>query len=115
MIYLASPYSHPDPTVREERFRAICVVTAKLMRAGHHIYSPIAATHPVAVVGDLPKGFDYWGEYDRWFVSRVDAVWVLMLDGWKDSVGVTAEVQMARDLNIPVKYLTVEGDDASIS
>ena len=114
MIYLASPYSHQDPAVREERFRAVCVVCAKLMSVGHHVFSPIAHTHPVAVVGDLPKGFDFWREYDWWFVSRVDAVYVLMLDGWKDSIGVASEIIMANDLNIPIKYLTAEGDYASV-
>ncbi len=35
MIYLASPYSHPDPAVREQRFRAAGDTAAALIRAGH--------------------------------------------------------------------------------
>ncbi len=35
MIYLASPDSHPDPDVREQRFQAACAAAAALMRAGH--------------------------------------------------------------------------------
>jgi hypothetical protein len=31
MIYLASPYSHPDPLVREQRFRDACRATASLL------------------------------------------------------------------------------------
>ena len=34
MIYLASPYSDPDPAVREQRFEAACAVTAVMLRAG---------------------------------------------------------------------------------
>ncbi|GIW55540.1 MAG: hypothetical protein KatS3mg082_1944 [Nitrospiraceae bacterium] len=34
MIYLASPYSHPDPAVREERFHAACRAAAALLLAG---------------------------------------------------------------------------------
>lgn len=109
MIYLASPYSHPDPAVREQRYLAACRVCSKLMKEGLHVFSPIAHTHPVAVVGDLPKGFDFWREYDQWFVSRVDAVYVLMIPGWKDSTGVTAEIAMAHDIDTPVKYLTEDG------
>ena len=120
MIYLASPYSHPEEAIRYGRFHRVCEVCAKLMMRGLHIYSPIAHTHPVAVCGEavrakMPTDFKVWREYDTWFISRVDAVYVLMLDGWKESVGVTAEIEMAREYNIPVKYLTAEGDDAGIS
>ncbi len=41
MIYLASPCSHPDPAVREARFRAVCAHVADLMRREAFIYSPI--------------------------------------------------------------------------
>lgn len=111
MIYLASPYSHQYAFVREERFAAVCKVSAKLMRDGHHIYSPIAHSHPIASHGDLPTGFDYWREYDWWFIEHVDELWVLMLDGWESSVGVTAEIKYARQLGKPVKYLTRDGDE----
>ena len=32
MIYLASPYTHPDPGVREARFDAACLATVELVR-----------------------------------------------------------------------------------
>jgi len=51
LIYLASPYSHPDPSVRQERYEAACKATAAMMRQGYHVYSPIAATHPPANYG----------------------------------------------------------------
>jgi hypothetical protein len=41
VIYLVSPYSHPDPLVREERFQAACEATADLIRSGAIVYSPI--------------------------------------------------------------------------
>ncbi len=34
MIYLASPYSHPDVAVREARFHAACRAAAEFMRDG---------------------------------------------------------------------------------
>jgi hypothetical protein len=55
MIYLASPYSHPDPAVREARFREACRAAAKLMRLGQPAFSPIVHGHPIAVYG-LPNG-----------------------------------------------------------
>jgi len=35
LIYLASPYSHPDPAMRELRYKQACEVAALLMRDGH--------------------------------------------------------------------------------
>ena len=35
-------------------------------------------------------------------------VMVLMLDGWKDSEGVNAEINAALDLGLPVEYLELE-------
>ena len=32
-------------------------------------------------------------------------MYVLMFDGWKDSVGVTAEIEYAKELGIHVEYL----------
>ena len=33
MIYLASPYTHPDPAVRVKRFRNACEMTAEIQIA----------------------------------------------------------------------------------
>jgi hypothetical protein len=59
MIYLSSPYSAPDPAVREARFQAACRATAELMRAGRIVYSPIVFSHPLTAFG-LPTDWSYW-------------------------------------------------------
>jgi len=105
LIYLASPYGHPDPAVREERFRAVCVVAARLMREGLYVFSPIAHTHPIAEAGDLPKGWDFWKGYDRVMLSACSELWVLCLPGWEESEGVAAEIQIARSLEKPISFL----------
>jgi len=107
MIYLASPYSHPDPTVREQRFRAACRAAAALLRAGQPVFSPIAYSHWTAEHG-LPCTWSFWEPLDRWFLERCDEVVVLMLDGWETSVGVQAEIRIARELGKPVRYLAPE-------
>lgn len=75
------------------------------MRAGNHVYSPISHSHPIAKVCDLPLGWDYWGAVDRSFIEWADAVYVLMLDGWKGSTGVGAEIEIARSLGKDVSYI----------
>jgi hypothetical protein len=97
MIYLASPYTHTDPGVREERFDAACRAAATLIRAGHHVFSPVAHSHPIARYG-LPLDWQFWESFDRRVLEMCDEVVVLTLPGWEDSVGVRAEIQLARDL-----------------
>lgn len=105
LIYLASPYSHPEAEVRQQRFETVCHVAAKLMAEGKHVFSPIAHTHPIALKGDLPLGFDYWEEFDRKMIAACGELWVVRMDGWETSKGVKAEVGIAGELGIPVKYV----------
>ena len=104
VTYLASPYSHGDPAVREARFRAVCEHVADLMRRGAFIYSPIAHSHPVAEFG-LPGDWAYWEAFDRQMLSRCDDLAVLCLPGWEESVGVRAEIGIAREFGMPVRFI----------
>ncbi|MFQ5732136.1 MAG: DUF1937 family protein [Planctomycetaceae bacterium] len=104
MIYLASPYSHPDPAVRERRFQAACLAAAQLMRASHTVFAPIVHSHPLVDYG-LPTDWSYWERQDREHLARCDEVVVLLLDGWRESRGVQAEVRLAENLGKPVRYL----------
>ncbi len=69
MIYLASPYSHPDQAVERLRFEAVCQAAATLMRHGLSIFSPIAHSHPIARFG-LPTDWAFWEHYNRDFLAR---------------------------------------------
>ena len=103
MIYLASPYSHPDPAIRHERFHAACGAAASLLLAGHAVFSPIAHCHPLVEHG-LPTHWGFWERLGREHLERCNEVVVLMLDGWRESVGVQAEVRIAAELGKPVWY-----------
>jgi nucleoside 2-deoxyribosyltransferase len=107
VIYLASPYSHADPAVREARYRAACRTTAAMLKAGLVVFSPIVHSHPL-VAFDMPTGWDFWERIDRAYLTRCDEVVVLTLDGWKESTGVRAEIALARDLGKPVRFLGVD-------
>jgi len=104
MIYLASPYTHADLSIREARFDAACLATAELVRAGHVVFSLIVHGHPL-VRFDLPIEWDYWERIDREHLRRCDEVVVLMLDGWRESRGVQAEIDLAIEMDLPIRYL----------
>jgi len=107
MIYIASPYSHDDNAVMERRFDEVCRITGRLMAQGFIVFSPIAHTHPIAVRSALPRGWDYWRKFDNEFIRGSEKVIVAMMDGWKESKGVQAEISIAKELGIPVEYMEV--------
>lgn len=108
MIYLAVPYSHPDPDVRQQRFEAVNRYAARLMGNGVHVFSPISHTHPIALAGDLPKGWDFWEQYDRVMLAACHEMYVLMLPGWRESAGVQAEIRIASEMGLVVTFCPPE-------
>jgi len=103
-VYLASPYSHPDPAVRQVRFREACRAAAALMHSGRSVFSPIAHGHPICELG-VPSDWTKWQELDQRILRQCDEVVVLMLDGWRVSRGVQAEIDHAIEMDMPVRYL----------
>lgn len=108
MIYLCSPYSHSDADVRQQRFEAACRAAAALTRQGKTTLSPIVMSHPLCRYG-LPLDWRFWQRHDRRFLEVCDEVVVLMLVGWQESIGVQAEIAIARELGKPVRYMVAEG------
>jgi len=108
VYYFASPYSDPDPAVREHRYVDTIDIATKLINHGYCLLEPIAMSHHHAQRFGLPSGYDFWKTRDRKFIEITDGVIVLMLPGWKESVGVTDEIQYALSLGKPVYYLHPE-------
>jgi hypothetical protein len=109
LVYLASPYTHESLAVRELRFEFVCSVAAKLMREGVHLFCPIAHTHPLVKYG-LPFEFDFWQKYDERILSMCSELWVLTMEGWRTSKGITTELLIATQLNLPIKYVNMKGE-----
>ena len=75
------------------------------MRQGKLVFSPISHGHPICRYG-VPLDWAYWERHGRRHLEVCDKVVVLMIDGWKESVGVQAEIAIARELGKPVSFLT---------
>jgi len=121
LIYLASPYLYRGPdadetfyidthatkgeVIAELRYESAIDATAYLMKKGLAVYSPIVATHPVAVKHELPKGSEYWLQFDEIILSKCDEIVVLMIDGWKESPGVQREIEIMKNLHKDITYL----------
>lgn len=107
LIYLASPYSHPDSAIQESRFIEVCRVAAAMMREGHLIFSPIAHSHPIAMAGSLPTDWEFWRKYDHAMLDAASELWVLKIPGWDESQGVQAEIVYAIALGKPIIFQEV--------
>lgn len=104
-IYLASPYSHPDPEVRQHRFMAACEWAGRLMKEGHTVFSPIAHSHAIEQTFDAIEPGPFWMKQDIPILRHADKVVVLKLEGWDRSKGIAQEIELATCAMIPVEYL----------
>ena len=105
MIYLASPYTHDDRAVEQQRYEAARAATAHLLNQGRLVISPIVHSHPVAEAHNLPDDFRFWRRQSIDLLERCDELWVLMLGGWRESEGVRAEIEHACNLDMPVHHM----------
>lgn len=104
MIYLASPYSHPDPAVVEERYQRTLEYTASVLSDGIHIYSPIVHCH-VLKPKITDDSWEFWKKHDAHMIHLCEELHVLTLDGWATSVGVQWELEFARLLHKPIGFI----------
>lgn len=104
MIYLASPYAHPDPEIMQSRFHSVAALTADLLKRGRVVYSPIAHNHYLAVQFDMPRSWDFWQTVDLPMLDLAEELYVLCLPGWQESKGVQAEIDHAQQRGIPIQY-----------
>lgn len=107
LVYVASPYSSHDKDLVEARNVGVAMAMGYLMNTNdeYSFYSPICHTHPIATHCKLPGDWAFWKRFDETMLSRCEELWVFCMEGWRESIGVTAEIAIANDLGLPVKYL----------
>ena len=105
IIYLACPYSHPEPGTEAWRVGEASKFAAKMIDAGAVIFSPLSHTLEIKQHTTRDGSWDSWEKQNRAFIEVSHELWVLMLPGWEDSVGVRAEIRYALELGKPVRYI----------
>lgn len=110
MTYLACPYSHPDREVRVARFEAANRAADVLMKRGEMVFSPISHTHPIAEACDLPLGWEFWRAFDHAYLAASKSLVILCIDGWRESVGVAGEIEIAIAMGLTVRYVRLTDD-----
>lgn len=105
LIYLASPYSHNDQTMRKYRYDKVVDLTAKLLNQGYHVISPVVHCHPLAVKHNIATDFTFWKSYNYAILSKCNLLVVYKLKGWEKSEGLQGELEMARNLKLPIEFI----------
>jgi hypothetical protein len=107
IIYIASPYSHTDKSVREDRFEQISKITAQLNAEGIVAFSPITYGHTLLNYEDLPTNWSFWQNFCLSFLQHCDELWVYKMEGWEESKGIQEEIKFAKKKGIPIKYVEI--------
>ena len=55
----------------------------------------------------MPGDWEFWKNFCESFLYKSDELWVYMIDGWDQSTGVKGEIDLAKNLNIPIRYIEV--------
>lgn len=91
--YVGTPYSKYAAGI-EQAWTDACLACARLIEAGVPVYSPIAHTHPIAVLGEIdPYAHDIWLPADRPLMEAAHGMILLMMPGWRESRGIWHEVE----------------------
>jgi len=93
-IYLASPYTKPDPAVN---VRNAVLAADRIAKAGYAVFVPVL-THLWHMIS--PHDYEFWMTQDFAWIPACDAM--VRLAG--ESVGADREVDEARRLGVPVYF-----------
>jgi Domain of unknown function (DUF1937) len=105
VIYFASPYSSSDIDVVNKRFESACKVVANLVSEGYVVFSPIIYGHTLVEWHKMPSDWEFWRKFCQSFLVKCDEMVVYKLEGWEDSKGVQAEIELANQLGLNITYI----------
>ena len=109
MIYIASPYSDPDVEVRNKRTLEVTKYAGFLHGRGDIAISPIVYGHAlVRVTPTLGEDIYSWERFCKALLSKCTSIDLLMLEGWKDSLGIKMELKKAKVLGMCVRFIRPE-------
>lgn len=102
ILYIASPYKHPDEKVVEARAKQVAEVTAQITYNFETVaFSPIVYSH---YLKDFIPGPVDWYKMDLVYLRKCFMMLVVQIPGWEESYGVSLERDEARKHRIPVIY-----------
>lgn len=106
LVYVASAYSDPDKQVIRLRMNKFAGVMAKLIENRIHPVSPLLNHYLDGIVElNFPLTWDWWEDYSKLLLAKCDHMIVITGPGWENSTGVKGEMELAKELNIPITFV----------
>jgi hypothetical protein len=96
MYYLATPYSDPDPAVKQHRYEQAMEIQHYLLQRGYYIYSPIVALHPLALTYSLPGDAAHWFNFNTDMICCSIGIILALIPGYEQSKGMLQEFAIAK-------------------
>jgi hypothetical protein len=78
------------------------------MKRGLPVYSPIVYWHPISKLGGLPTDAAFWMKENMGKLRMSEVMFVLCLEGWKQSAGMNVEIRVAQTLGIPLVHFDTD-------
>lgn len=100
--YVASPYSHSDDAVQVDRFEQAVKFVAWCAVQKIVVHSPIVHWHYVARWNEMRTDAETWARQNDTLVLCAARVILLTLPGWKHSIGVQRELEIAAEKRRPI-------------
>jgi hypothetical protein len=110
MVVVSGPYSHSNPDIKQIRVKAIADACVKLFQNGDICCSPLLAGLSFIEKSSyhMPDDYDFWKNFCRSYVKAGHVLYVLDIEGWKESTGVKDEIEYAQSFGMPVYLIEPE-------
>lgn len=102
LAYLATPYTRFEGGP-QRAFEQAAQLAGRLLVVGVKVYSPIVNGHAIAKHSGLdPLDHAVWLPFNQAMLERAEILLVAHMRGWKESEGVTYEIDFCRRAGTPI-------------
>ena len=104
--YFAHIYTATDKRAELANFNLCCIRTAKLIKKGYFVYSPICHTHPIHMAWPeflVNDERELWIKLDMLIIQRTDFTGLILAPLWEKSSGCHGERETFIELGKPIK------------
>lgn len=108
-IFVISPYTSASRSIVALRVLEADLYIGELVRQGKVAYSTVSAMDHVTDICNLPNDWAYWKHHCEQMIASTYEVHVLCLDGWEESEGVQAEIEIAKMFCKKITYIKKVG------
>jgi len=120
-VYVAGVYSAQKHlccaerrVIHAKRFDALTHYAGVLMREGLKVFSPISHSHPIALAHpNMSTYTNFWIRQDTPGLVNSRFMHVLESDGWRESFGVAREIEIAKEHEIEIWRVMLNGMDCT--